>query len=353
YLADKVFDGKVGINNKNIAFDFKGKLDFHEEIPNTNFTLNLKNAQLGALHLNPISQDESATISFKLQSNLNGGNIDDATGKVTITDLKYSNSKGKIATKTIDISSSFSNNLHTLQFQSEFADAKLVGDFKISELNELPSKLLSKYINVGTLRKTDSLHNESGNLTVNFKNTAPILSLLKSGYYISKNAKLAAKYNLSGDEKLQLSFDAEDLQLADYSLHNVKLRSKGTDRLSTELDIARLNFTDEYSLIHLAVENDIQDNRMRTFIDFGNKESLNYAGQISAISIFQEEENQQFSVKNTLSPTKIYLNDQTWQVSEAEILMDTASIAFDKLSISNEKSHIKVDGIWSNNKEDA
>ncbi len=353
YLADKVFDGTVSVNSKNIAFDFKGNLDFHEEIPKTNFTLHLKNAQLSPLNLNPVTEDKLSAISFKLQSNLNGGSIDDATGKITITDLKYSNSKGEVSTKAIAISSSFSNNLHTLQFQSEFADAKLVGDFKISELNKLPSKLLSKYINVGKFRNTDSLRNETGNLTINFKNTAPILGLLKSGYYISENAELVAKYNLKAEEKIQLSFNAEDLKLANYTLHNVKLRTSGTDRLSTELDIARFNFTDEYSLIHLAVENDIQDNRMRTFIDFGNKKTLNYAGQISAISIFQERENQQFSVKNTLEPTKIYLNNQTWQISEAEILVDSASVAFDKLNISNGKSYVKADGVWSGNQKDA
>lgn len=352
YLADKVFDGKLSMNDEHVAFDFQGSFDLHEEIPKTNFNLNVKHAQLAPLNLNMFSKDTLAQVAFKVKSQLDGGSIDNATGLVNVFDLKYSNSKGSITTDTISLQSSLERAVRTLDVKSQFIDANLKGNFKISQLSTLPKRLASAYINVGYFNIADSIPKENGELSIHFKNAIPLLDLLTDGYKISNNAKLTAHYNMGIPNEVKLHFDAKLLKYGDRALHNIQLDSEGDKQLQTHLNIDRVDFTEDFNLIGLSVGSTLRDNVMSTTLNWGNAKSLDYSGTLSLKSVFRELENQQFSVTNTFAPTTFSLDGEDWKMNHAEILLDSTDVQITNFKITNEEEYLELDGHWSPDKDD-
>lgn len=353
YFADKVFDGKLSVNNKNIAFDFQGNFDLHEEVPKTNFTFKLAHAKLAPLHLNILSKDSIPHISFNMESELDGGSIDNATGSVNIYDLKYSNSKGKVFADTLAIKSSLTEETRTLKVNSEFITAELKGNFKISELSTLPQRLISEHINVAQFRKTATSHNEQGELSVNFKNMNPLLDLFTEGYKVSKNSKLFANYKMGTPNSIRVNFNAGLLKIEDKIFRNVKLNSKGADKLTTKLTIDRIDFAENFNILKFSTINTLSDNMMETAITWGDKERLPYDGTISVNSMFKETANQQLSIKNIFSPSTFTIDKKTWKINNAEVIVDSTDITINKFKISNSNEYVELDGLWSSDKDDA
>lgn len=352
YFANKIFDGKLSMNDDNIAFDFSGSVDLHQEVPKTNFTLDINQAKLSPLNLNILSKDSLARISFTIKSQLNGGSIDDATGFVNFYDLKYFNSKGNFKTDSITLKSSLKKGLRSLDLTSDFLNVNFNGNFKVSELSNLPQRLASQYINVGYFKIADTLRSERGKLTVNFTNMNPLLDLFTDGYRLSKNAKLAAHYDI-GNNDISLQFDAGVLKIKNYILHKINWISEGNDKLQTKLSVDRIQLTDDINLRWLSMENTVSNNAMNTELSWGKKEIFNYNGSLSLNTVFRETANQQIAIDNKLSPSSLLFDGKDWKVHNAQILIDSTDISINNLKISNknENEYLKIDGLWSSTKD--
>lgn len=351
YFAEKVFDGKVSMNDENIAFDFQGKFDLHEEIPKTNFTLDVKRAKLAPLHLNMFSADSLAYTQFKIQSQLDGGRIDNATGKVSIYDLEYTNSKGSVSTDSITLTSSLAEDMHNLFLSSDFVDINFIGDFKIPQLSSLPKRLAAEYMNIAYFKPTDSLSNERGDLIVDMKNLNPIIELFTEGYKISDNALFTASYILQKpNSEVDLKFDAGYVKIGDRVLHNINFTSKGKAKLETQLAIDRIEVNDRYNLLLFNLDNTLENNKMETLLSWGDKKKLPYSGKLSLHSIFKELGNNQLSIENLFMPTTFVLDGVTWGINKANFTVDSTDVNINNFNISNGDESVKISGVWSANK---
>ncbi len=345
YFANKIFDGKLSMDAPDIAFKFAGNIDLHQEIPETNFNLEVTRAKLHPLNLNKITGDSLSKIAFSAQSRLNGGSIDKTTGTLKIFNLEYENSKGLLRSDSILLKSSLKDELRTIKITSNFADASFTGNFKLSELPSLPERISSQYVNLSRLIK-DSLRREYGELLFEVKNINSLVYLLTDDAKISNNTTLRAGYDFK-EPFFSLNFSTDFLKIKDYIFHKIRLNSEGKEALKTQFTIDRTKLSETVVVRKFSLQNTIQDNKMQTVSDWGDSIIPNHKGSFSLHSVFSETENKNIYVATTINPTNFLFDGKTWQVHEAEINVDSTAVSIKNFQISTKEQYLKANGVVS------
>ncbi len=91
-FTEKTWDGDIKISDSNIKMDMLGMLDFSNELPEFDFTLNLSEANLYKLNFD--KADTTAYIAMLATANFKGNNIDNLFGEIRLlnsTIRKYNN----------------------------------------------------------------------------------------------------------------------------------------------------------------------------------------------------------------------------------------------------------------------
>src|SRR6185295_18324075 len=86
-VAKKIFNGELSVNDQNIDFDFLGKVDFTQKLPQLNFTMNLNKANLGALHF--VDSTKRTNLSTQVVLDVTGNTIDNLIGEVRFDNTVY------------------------------------------------------------------------------------------------------------------------------------------------------------------------------------------------------------------------------------------------------------------------
>lgn len=132
-IQDKIFDGKLSINDPNVDFDFDGAVNFQDTIPQLDFGANVRRLDLGALNL----LDQDWIVSGKIaEIKLNAHNWNDLSGTVQLRNLlilqdhEYYHRIDSIRLKT----ATNKNGDSRFSIQSSIADASMNGHFKINSV---------------------------------------------------------------------------------------------------------------------------------------------------------------------------------------------------------------------------
>jgi len=143
-IQNRVFDGKLGINDPNVDFDFDGAINFKDTIPQLAFSADVRRLDLGALNL----LDQDWILSGKISEiNLNAKNINDLNGTVLLRNVLILQDH-EISHRIDSVRlSSFTGNNGRNQFKmnSNIADGYLSGRFKITTVANNLLKLFGKY----------------------------------------------------------------------------------------------------------------------------------------------------------------------------------------------------------------
>ena len=86
-FLEKSFDGSILIDDPNIKFDFLGLVDFTDEEPEFDFTLNLSRAQLYNLNIN--KNDSTSNLSLLMTASFTGNSPEDLNGTIKLLNAKY------------------------------------------------------------------------------------------------------------------------------------------------------------------------------------------------------------------------------------------------------------------------
>lgn len=352
-IADKIFDGSLNIDSDEIRFGFTGHIDGKREIPEAKFKMDMYRANLGILKLNKLSQDSLSRITFKMETSLKGKDIDNIDGQIKIYDILYANSRGNLKPDTILLKTSKVKDIRTLQLNSKLVDAKLTGNYRLSQIAQLPNRLLSKYISTSAFNVNDSISKEKGNINVVFKQLNPALRLLNPEYAVANNTTLKGNYIIDTTNNINFNFYSSNMLLWGKEFHKVQLKTEGKDSLKNRLDIEKISMSSNFSLYNLSVTNSIADNSMKTQLLWDNKQKTKYKGDINVQTEFIQYDNGRQSIINKIEPSTFYVNDDDWKINEAKVIIDSTSFLIDQLKIFNhDKEYIQIAGMLSKASED-
>ena len=358
-LANKMFSGKLLIDDEFIKLDFNGKVDFNKETPEFDFVADVNDADLYQLGL--LRHDTSLLFSTDLNVEFKGMALDNVIGKVSLKETHYAESGKKYSLDSLILLSfvdtSMVKNIH---LHSDYLDLQINGDFTLSNLLGSTDKLIRNYmpsLGLGLNPDPQENYKQYIDFSARIKDYKDISELLLPGFYISDTAAISGHFNSSNDSIVVNAYAdtlyykgliIDDWYLSNNSLSgSVKLKT-GAKRLifrerskqdSVELGIDHFVFTNVLkndSVFTYIKWNDIED-------DDENKGNISAYLNLTNLPLIEAK----------ITSANAIVNDTAWRISKNNIFrFDTTSVMVNDFSINSDYQSFSVNGIISENPAD-
>lgn len=137
-----MFNGNIICKDENANFDINGLINLKNDITEIEIKSNINKLNLNKLNF--VINNDTNIISSKIIINVKGKSIDDLTGEINLDNIIYKTKSKIYKLSNLNIISDQRQGLNNIKINSDYFDANLLGEFKISNLKQ---SFLSFYSN--------------------------------------------------------------------------------------------------------------------------------------------------------------------------------------------------------------
>jgi hypothetical protein len=349
-LNNRLFDGLVVMNDPNLQFDFLGKLNFNPKIPVFDFRLDLKKALPGKLNL--IDKFPEAELSFLMNANFSGNQIDNLAGSIQVEKGYYKNRNGLLelnGTKLQSLSGGINN---YLSFSSGYFDIEINGLYHFQDIFHTFEKSMNRYIPAfGYDPLIMGKENKFG-YQINGKNLDAVTAVFAPKIRIETPFLL---YGQMDSEKsvFELKGSIPMIQTDKLMLRNIYIGNNPKDGIYlSQFRFGEILLKNGRHLENLTVTSEISENTLNNQIAWGQEESemdkkhiSKYRGLVRSKVLFSKVENSSRPLINIdgLS-SQIFIADSIWQIEPFTATIDTSSILINHFYAHSSSQTIGIDG---------
>jgi hypothetical protein len=330
-LIKKSFTGKAIMNDQNLAFDFDGSLNFDSAAPKYVFTMDLKGADLKALHLST----EDARLKTFIKSDLTqqGDNI---TGAARIYNTLLIKNKKRYPVDSIILTSTYKDGVSDIKLQSGIVEAGLYGTLHMNELGASFKQFIAHYYASPTARATtQNLKPQKFDYHINVIDPTLIVENAIPGLEEMSPVFISGSYS-STEQKLVTNLSVPNVKYSGTKADSIKLNINSDPTVLnyalTTAEVSNPTIKFENMSLRGDVKNNVIDFQLATAKDDSIK-LLALGGTLKAI-------NEGHELK--LNPD-LTLNAQKWTVDQNNYLnFLPKGIIANELNISNANQAITV-----------
>jgi hypothetical protein len=192
-LARQQFDGKVLVDDPNLALDFDGHLNYSGNYLNINATAHLLASNLRAMRL--VSDSITASADFFL--NCTGNNIDNFFGSAKLFNIDLRRNAHRLDIDSVYVLSEGDSTNRSLKVTSGAFNADINGRYKLSELPVSVQYYLSQYIPNYVRRPDAQLSGQQFNFTLNTNEVDSIFAVTMPDIRGFDHARVKGSFNTS------------------------------------------------------------------------------------------------------------------------------------------------------------
>jgi len=353
-LTEKTYNGILRISDPNIQLDFSGDIDFSKEIPVFNFSADVPYANLYGLNID--KEDTTSSLSFNLNANFEGIDIDNAVGEVNFSNAKLHKFNEYVSFDTLQLVSKQILDTHRIELKSDYIDALLSGKYKSSILIQSLKNMYFNYL-PGLIRHTEDTVNLSFNNSFTFnlslKKTDLLTRFFLPHIFISDSSKVIFKYDAELKRFLLNAF-AKELKFSNHTFYDIDISTFSNDSIFTALTKSRSLLLNNYFVLEKFKSTSIiHKNNINFKIDWNNEDTVVNKGKIIASTIIKQKkpfDDPSFEI--TILPSQVIVKDSLWYIGKSSLKIDTTSFSFKNFTISHGDQTLKVDGKISENSKD-
>jgi translocation and assembly module TamB len=308
-IDKKSFDGTATIDDKNLAFKYKGIIDVDSAHPQFDFSFQLLGADLKALNLS----EEDLRISLFIQSDLKKENTENMTGTAVLKNVLLLKGEEKFPVDSILLTSAYKDGQADISLTSDMLNADLNGDVTLSQL---PAALTKHFKNYFDLQQPDTLHKPAVQ-KFKFEINVTDPTLLTEG--IIPELEKLTPFSVNGNFDSEARSMNVDLKLSQLIYSKIIVDSltvgihSNTERLNYGVKVAEVsNPTVKMENINLSgdVKNNLIQFQLNTLKDDSTK-MLSIGGNLKSVV-------DQFNLK--LDPLLV-LNNSNWSIDSSNYLL--------------------------------
>lgn len=349
------FNSKLTINDPNGKFNLDGLFDFSDkENPLLNFTAKAREIQLDSLHI--ADSLHQSYLSFDLDVNFKGKNIDDADGFIKIDSLQFSRNDKNFFLKRFLLKTGENENKRYLDIVSDILNGSIRGNYSLMSLGGSLKETVIPYMDVFqksgyTKRKSIKPQEKTNilNFDFNFNNTTSLSSVLNLPVTIISQAKLTGFYN-SLTDKFKLEVFTPSIIASGKSIQS------GYFVLENPKDEIKANFSgtlvnNKNTSNNISVKSSLKENTIKTNLSFDADNKQKAKGDFSLLTKLSKT-NDKLQVDIDILPGELMLNNIAWKMGNSHIcLHGDKSIEINNLSIQSDDGHqgAKINGKYSPN----
>lgn len=346
------YSGKVELLDPNGKLNIDG---FVQLLPNdTTAGVSVSCEEIDLAALNFVPQANENKLSFNLNANLAGSQLDKANGYVHIDNIFYGNKEDNFKWKKLNIDSDITTEQQQISITSDFINGKIAGEYTFKELIQSLKNIVSQYIPAvippisDTKQEFNNNNNFNWHLTVNPH--IKVAQLLKLPIILTDTASIDG-YVGDSVQTMQVNVSIPYMLAGVTQLKEVNINLGNTNnnlQLNAQANI--LNIENEAT--HLQVNGSAENDSLRLAIDWDAHSQPVYNGSVRLGSKLSKDANDSLNIAIDIHPTNFTINDSIWDIKPASISIKEKMIDVNNLEISRPSQHLYISGMVSSNPQD-
>jgi hypothetical protein len=352
-ISNKKFNGDIKIKDPNLDMEFNGLVDMGSVPRQYDFSANIIDANLFALHLTELDPEYHA--SFLVKANAKGSSLDEINGELHLLNSLFTKTNKQIQIFDFNVFASSSDELHNIRVRSELVDADVSGKYHFSKLKQDFLKFLCIYLpalapdNIDT--KPD--FNSQLNFDIRFKRTQPFFEFFLPDYLMGENSEIHGAFIPNNQNIFTVACIAPEIKIGTNSLKGLLLNINTQDTLLlATLGSKSLNINEQINLDNFTLETNAASDLINYNIRWLKWDSAQYRGTITGnASIKGNWPNN--SVLLELNPSSVTINDSIWNIGDFAFNLDSTGVGINHLSLFHGNQYINAFGKLSDTPGDS
>jgi hypothetical protein len=354
FLTEKTYNGIFSITDPNIQMNFSGGIDFSQEIPEFNFYANVPKARLHELNID--KNDSTSFLSFDLETNFKGLNIDNAIGEIKVNNASLIKFNDVMEFNNLYLFSENVADTQKLELKSDYIDGVLIGKYKSSTLIQSLKNLYFNYVPSFINDPNDTIKIDIENnfsLDLKLKKTNLISKFFIPSLVLSDSSSLKLDYNAT-EKSFQLNANFDKLRFKNHIFQDLNVTTYSNDTLFTTLTKCSSLLLNSYFLLdNFRTASTVKENFVNSKIGWDNKDTTVYKGDIFASAqINQAKDYDDPSFKITIEPSEIIVKNSLWNINKSDIKIDSTSLKINDFIVHHENQYFNINGEISENPND-
>lgn len=348
-INEKLFNGNIICSDENANFDINGLINLKNDITEIEIKSNINKLNLNKLNL--VINNDTNIISSKIIINVKGKSIDDLTGEINLDKVIYKTKSKIYKLSNLNIISDQGQGLNNIKINSDYFDANLLGEFKISNLKQSFLSFLFKYYPTFFKNPLDSKkNNDELALNVRIKKFDAIKELFLPDLMISPETRIDGNFNAK-ENIINLKINSSKLIYKSISFNDLSLSLIQNDKsVLAEIESKSINPIDSLTIENILLKINSIDKSLSYTLDWDNyKKPLN-KGELSGDMAFNKND-----VLLNINKIFISIKDSSWQLTKPSSLIfsKTEGLKISPLEIKNNNQLINIYGNISENNNDS
>ncbi len=343
-LSNKRFNGKISLNDPNAQVEFKGKMDFQNEVPEFDFNAAVHNLKLDKLKIAPSLKN--STINADIYSFLYGNNLNDIKGNIKLVDgsIETENSTFKLDSFVINSSRDLQG-LKSLTINSNILDAELKGDYQLKSIPKQVNQVLSTYL-PSLFATKESFDNSPCNInfTIKTKQLQDLLNTFNPKIYIADNSEINGRF-ISTENDLEIDGTFDELKYN--SVHGNKINfylKSDSSKITSNLRCETIFFGDLLPFYNFTLTQQSLNDTLNANIFWNNWEEKTNSGAIFTSSTFNKSITGDIYSSTNILPSAIIINDTTWRIQESSFYINPSGLKINTFRTHHLNQEISING---------
>ena len=342
-FTENTFDGSVNSNTDKLNMNLLGRFDFSDTIPELDFSLNLLNADLYALNIDP--NDSTSNLSMLLTANIIGNNINNMSGELRILNSRIRKFGEELELYDVGLRASEENQVYRLDLRTDIIDAELYGDYNISTIVKGIKNIayrLAPSLAKNNTALSDKLQ-QRFTYSIDFKNNDRVNEFFRTGFQIAPGTRITGE--LLPDKRLTINASGDYLVYDNNSLIDYSLTAEAKDSISElQLYSSKVNLVNRIDIDSLDFRISTIPDNIDLTIAWNNESSLNKGGEIAMHGEFMNVRNGKLAFTGFVLPTTIDIRDNKWNICSSVFEIDSTAIRIDNLLVNHNNDYFRING---------
>ncbi|HEX4887089.1 MAG TPA: translocation/assembly module TamB domain-containing protein [Luteibaculaceae bacterium] len=336
--AEAAFDGLMACEDQNANFQFNGRVDFSQKLPEFDFSLDLGNLNLSQLNFMPDSID--AELSGQATINARGLSIAEIVGRADLKNIYYCHGPRNYRVPQATMLANQSP--RELIVQSPFADLTLSGNFIPEELPNSFITVVSDAIpslELGPKSKVKKVVKQDFTFDAKLKDLGLFREFVPDTFSFAPGTELSGFYDNTANV-FEVNLKSKGIRYADFRSEALALYvKKVNDVLSVDGESAAMHYAEEYhlgkvDLLAKAVSDHLQY-ALSWYFDDKNQGKVEGVGLLNGLKKFNVD----------IFPTQLLFNGDAWNHEQtSHVEYDSTRFAVKDLVLSSGDQSVRIFG---------
>jgi TamB, inner membrane protein subunit of TAM complex len=357
-FASQFFSGELKIKDPNVQVDAKGSIDLRD-----NRNLIVLQAKIDTLNLHTINlARQKLFIHGDVDLNMSGLTLDSLVGVAHIKNLSLNYRDQWLMQNDITLTTTRTDKIRSMRFQSEVVDAKAEGDFYSSALfRDIPVLVNEFIMNIRNdkarlaayyAEKSTTTQKYTADFTIKLKDIKPVTSLLKFDLGTGKNIDIEGKFTHGNTNVLSAFTRIDSLKYGNILFMDTEIELNASKISDSTQALAMVYVSSEQQQIGNLLTKDLITEVIwnKDHIDFNlsldQQRRNNYLRLNGAIDFTDS------TYIRLLPSSRVQLLEKVWSVDAANNLaIKNKEINIQNFKWSNDEQVIKLNGHLSKDPE--